>query len=104
MKRWIAAAAVAGSVLAMGTPAFAGEITGSGKGGPANDGQPGGITHANSICTFSGLSDGEDETTHTQNWGRLPKDVKVFLTSIGHNPGIACNAHLFPYPPGPPEP
>src|SRR4051812_31476460 len=101
MKRWIAAAAVAGSVLAMGTPAFAGEITGTGK--PTQ-----GPAHANSICVFSGLEDGSESGPSgpgtTQNWGQIPHSVRTAIKAEGGNPGISCNAHLFPYPPGPPEP
>ncbi len=28
---------------------------------------------------------------HAQSWGQIPKEVRVYLTSIGLNPGIACN-------------
>ena len=82
-------------VGASASAASAGEITGNGKptAGPA---------HANSICVFSGLEDGEEDPTGpsgpgtTQNWGQIPKDFRAFLTSIGENPGLACNGHLNP--------
>jgi len=28
---------------------------------------------------------------HAQSWGQIPKDFRDFLTSVGSNPGIACN-------------
>jgi hypothetical protein len=83
----------AGSVLA-------GEITGNGK---LKD------VHGRSACAFSGQEDlqwyFDDENTmprpadavvkgspsHSQSWGQIPKADRLFLTSIGHNPGIACN-------------
>ena len=72
--------------------AFAGEITGNGK----VTGAPG---HANSECSFSGLEDGSEGTpggpgNPPQNWGQIPKADRDFLTSIGVNPGVACNGHL----------
>ena len=76
--------------------AFAGEITGNGKSLKQDDG----TLHGRSICAFSGLNDAysgdpnvpdEDGFTRTQNWGQVSKDGKVFLTSIGSNPGVACN-------------
>ena len=78
--------------------ALAGEITGNGK---LLD------MHARSACAFSGQEDlqwyFDDENTmpkpeatkgvpgHAQSWGQIPKEGRDFLTSIGHNPGIACN-------------
>ena len=65
----------------------AGEITGNGK-----DLKP---LHANSECAFSGLDDADDDGfVHTQSWGRLGKDGRAFLTSLGVTPGVACNGHL----------
>jgi hypothetical protein len=82
----------AGSVLA-------GEITGNGKLKDVN---------GRSACAFSGQEDlqwYQDEETnlipvenpvkgvpgHAQSWGQLSQETRAFLTSIGHNPGIACN-------------
>jgi len=77
---------------------FAGEITGNG-----NLLQ----VHAQSACAYSGQEDlqffYDDEDTlpkpeatkgdpaHAQSWGQIPKEGRDFLTSIGLNPGIACN-------------
>ena len=82
----------AGSVLA-------GEITGNGK---LKD------VHGRSDCAFSGQEDlqfFQDEGTdqvpvenpikgvpnHSQSWGQIPKEGRDFLTTLGFNPGIACN-------------
>jgi hypothetical protein len=74
--------------------AFAGEVTGNGKVNAAP-------THANSICSFSGLEDGSEGTpggpgNPPQSWGQIPKEVRGFLTSIGEYPGMACNGDLNP--------
>jgi hypothetical protein len=74
--------------------AFAGEVTGNGK-------VPAAPTHANSICSFSGLEDGSEGTpggpgNPPQNWGHIPKEVRGFLTAEGEYPGRACNGHLSP--------
>ena len=78
---------------------LAGEVTGPpGKGrhtpiGAAPDNDP----HASSICSFSGLGDGEDEpgrtAAHVQNWGQIPKADRDFLSTIGFHPGDSCNGH-----------
>ena len=83
--------------------ALAGEVTGSGKGGPNGNGVPGATTprgdsiRANSICAFSGLADGgEGEPAgpgNTQNWGSIPKAVRDVLAAQGEHPGDACNGH-----------
>jgi hypothetical protein len=77
--------------------AQAGEDTGNGK--PTQ-----GPAHANSICTFSGLEDGEEGTPSgpgapPQNWGHVqqaerdagatPQDLKA----SGFQPGDSCNGH-----------
>ena len=71
--------------------AQAGEKTGTGEDtqGPA---------HANSICVFSGLEDGEEGTPSgpgapPQNWGQIPKEVRDFLATQGEHPGDSCNGH-----------
>jgi hypothetical protein len=103
MRKLIVAGALAVVTIGVGGTAFAGEGTGSGKGGPAGDGHPGGITRANSICTFSGLEDGEENPEGpsgpgtAQSWGQIPKEFRDFLTSVGSNPGISCNGHLNPW-------
>ena len=86
----------AGSVLA-------GEVKGPPSGdlpdtpiGAAPDTDP----HAASICSFSGLGDGEDEpgrrAEHVQNWGQIPKlgpGGRDELSTFGLHPGDSCNGH-----------
>lgn len=56
--------------------------------------------HAASICSFSGLGDGEDDpgrtAEHVQNWGQIPK-LGLFgrdhLRTLGAHPGDSCNGH-----------
>ena len=76
--------------------AFAGEITGNGKSLKNADE----TLNGHSACAFSGQNDtftgdpgvpDEDGFYRTQSWGQIPKEGKAFLTSIGENPGIACN-------------
>ena len=61
--------------------------------GAAPDDDP----HAASICSFSGLGDGEDDpgrtAAHVQNWGQIPKAGRDFLSTIGFHPGDSCNGH-----------
>lgn len=81
---------------AFATTGYAGELTGSGKSLKNEDG----TLNGRSACAFSGLNDtytgdptepDEDGFFRTQNWGQLAAAVKAFLTSIGSNPGNACN-------------
>ena len=62
--------------------------------------QPDGTLHGASACAFSGLNDtfsGDPEVPdadgffRTQNWGQVGQEGRAFLTSIGVNPGHACN-------------
>lgn len=73
-KALIGAFVCASAVVGAGGSAFAGEITGSGKGGPAGDGIPGGIGKARSACVFSGLEDGAMTPGVVQNWGHVEDD------------------------------
>ena len=91
-----AAAAVVLSLTAGAVSA--GEITGNGKLK---------TVHGRSECAYSGQEDlqfyvddgntikkGEPtkgDPGHAQSWGQIPKEVRAYLTSIGLNPGIACN-------------
>jgi hypothetical protein len=63
------------------------------------------VPHANSVCVFSGLNDHPTapfpEGGRTQSYGQL---VKQGLKAALPSPGEYCNAHLYPYPPGPPPP
>jgi hypothetical protein len=107
-RRILSALCAATLLLSVGaTAVFAGEITGNGKSlhiGPHQ-------LHGRSSCAFSGQEDlqwfnpdGSPKATftrgdpgHAQSWGQIPKTAPAgqvsrdFLTSIGSNPGIACN-------------
>jgi hypothetical protein len=107
IRRIIGAVLSAALIASLGASAvFAGEITGNGK----SLHLPGGGLHGRSDCAFSGQEDlqFEDELgnplpadqitkgvpAHAQSWGQIPKGGEFgrdFLTSIGSNPGIACN-------------
>src|SRR5436309_958949 len=41
------------------------------------------------FCLATGPTRGDPG--HAQNWGQIPQDVRDYLTSIGLNPGLACN-------------
>jgi hypothetical protein len=95
----ISAAALVLSLTA--SAALAGEITGNGKILKQADG----TLHGRSECAFSGQEDLQylDDAGnplavphkgvpgHAQSWGQIPKEFRDFLTSIGSNPGLACN-------------
>ena len=88
--RKITAFLVAG-VLAVGTnTALGGEVDGKGNV------VPGGVK-GKSECSYSGQQDdaaadaGFFKGDRVQNWGQIPKAFRIFLTSIGVNPGNACN-------------
>jgi hypothetical protein len=107
VRRIIGAAAGAALILALtASAAFAGEVTGNGKSLHVDGGGKWGTgLHARSFCAFSGQEDLQffDENDnplpvfhkgvpgHAQSWGQIPKAGRDFLTSIGSNPGIACN-------------
>ena len=79
MKKWIAGAVLATSIVSAGGTAFAGEVNGNGDPTPINGFQAG------SICAFSGLNDdpsgGGDpfEDGRVQNWGHVLADAKEFI-------------------------
>jgi hypothetical protein len=100
--RFFAVAACAAVVMLGGaSAAFAGEITGSGKGGPNGDGTPGGTLNASSACAFSGLEDGAATPGTVQNYGHRANDP-FFGTVVSQNG--ASSLTLFIHPPGaPPE-
>lgn len=88
--------AITAAAIAAG-PASAGEITGSGKWIAGSETAP---LAGKSECAYSGLNDNsvlgnplpdEDGFTRTQSWGQLDQSTRAFLTSIGVNPGNACN-------------
>ena len=99
ITRIAVATGAAALALSMATSAvFAGEITGNGRLKDVN---------GHSFCAFSGQEDlqwftDDSDTTrldnpvkgvpkHAQNWGQFSQEDRAFLTSIGLNPGIACN-------------
>ena len=98
LKSLFVAAACAVFIAAVGAgSAFAGEITGNGKWIAGSDEAP---LHGKSECAYSGQNDNfvlgrpvpdADGFTRTQNWGQAGQEGRAFLTSIGLNPGIACN-------------
>ena len=79
MKKWIAGAVLATSIISAGGTAFAGEVNGNGDPTPINGFQAG------SICAFSGQNDdstgGGDpfEDGRVQNWGHVLADAKEFI-------------------------
>jgi len=108
MARRFTSAVLAAALLAtVGvSAAFAGEYTGNGRSLHVDGGGKWGTgLHARSLCAFSGQEDLQfiDEEGnplpeiqrgvpgHAQSWGQIPKEGRDFLTSIGSNPGIACN-------------
>ena len=99
IARLVIAAGATMALLSIGSgAAFAGEVTGNGTLKEV---------HGRSSCAFSGQEDlqwftndvdripREDPTRgdpgHAQSWGQIDKATRAFLTSIGMNPGIACN-------------
>ena len=105
LRRILVFVATTAMVLAMSALAApAGEINGQGNRpmvvGVTPDGHT--ILHGKSACAFSGLNDeyiaeqpedgvASDGFGKTQNWGQVGKEGRAFLTSVGSNPGIACN-------------
>ena len=104
IRRITGAVAGAALIATLGaSAAFAGEITGNGTSLQIAPHQ----LHGNSECAFSGQEDLQflddqgnplpadqivkGSPAHAQSWGQIPKDVRVFLTSVGSNPGVACN-------------
>ena len=76
--------------------ALAGEITGNGK---WIAGSPDAPLNGKSACAYSGqedlqYTDPPQSDAHAQSWGQIPKLVRDFFTTIGFNPGVACNPTL----------
>ena len=105
IKTILVTTATTGAAMILSTgPAMAGEINGSG--GPTQ-----GPAHANSICVFSGLEDGDDNDdgipelpngpgVAPQNWGHVQKFLKgelgltnAQIKASGEQPGDSCNGH-----------
>ena len=91
--------AAAGAALILSTgPAMAGEINGNGK--PTQGVSRG--AHANSICAFSGLEDGDGAGfpgpggAPPQNWGHSKEAfgaTPAERKASGFQPGDSCNGH-----------
>jgi hypothetical protein len=83
LRKLVGGAVCAVAVLAMGGSAFAGEITGSGKGGPNGDGRPAATQgHAQSACAFSGLDDARGYNGDVQNFGHIDDPAFISVTSV----------------------
>ena len=103
-KRTVLAAGFGAAALIMtGTgPAFGGEINGNGQ-PPGGEGL--GTLHANSICAFSGLEDGDGAGfpgpggAPPQNWGHVRQGLRAEgatpaqIKASGIQPGDSCNGH-----------
>ena len=87
-------------VVAGSGPSLAGEINGTGN---PPGGQGLGTLHAQSICAFSGLEDGDGAGfpgpggAPPQNWGHVKQALRaagVPATDIAATrPGVTCNGH-----------
>jgi hypothetical protein len=111
MRLRTAAATVFATAILLGgaaSTASAGEI--NGKGLPVG-GEGLGTDHANSICSFSGLEDGDGAGfpgpggAPPQNWGHVQQAERAAgatpadLKASGSQPGDSCNGHSgFPVP------
>ena len=99
LRRLVVSLSLAAAITAIGAGTlFAGEITGNGTLKAVN---------GHSACAYSGQQDLQWYTTdadtqlrtdptrgdpsHAQSWGQLDHATRDYLTSIGLNPGIACN-------------
>ena len=107
MVKKIAAASFCAAVFvgAMTGTAFAGEVTGSGKGGPNNDGHPAATLkgHA-SECAFSGLNDDRaTQDAQVQNFGHRHEDP-FFLEFIDESHGASEVTVVIDLPPPPDGP
>ena len=102
MRKMLLAAVLCAAVAGVSVgAASAGEVTGNGKPLWTNTDQWDAFheLHGKSACAFSGQEDDQfpdspdynPNAGHAQSWGQIPKDFRDILTSIGENPGIACN-------------
>jgi hypothetical protein len=101
VKRRRAFLVVAVCVAAMGvgpSAAHAGEVIGP-PGSVANPGTPKDVSHANSICVFSGLNDFVDGPTDfiVQSYGQDVREGRADPQAF--NPGDACRGGSNPYNP-----
>jgi hypothetical protein len=107
LKRYVLMLAVMALLMvALAVPAFAAAPVKTVPGLPEQ-----GTDHANSICAFSGLNDvplDPEEGGLVQSYGQIVGSLAKIGVHVNAGPGPAapgtqCNAHLYPYPPGPPE-
>ena len=93
--------AAAGAIILLGmSSASAGEINGTGN---PPDGQGLGSAHAQSICAFSGLEDGDGAGfpgpggAPPQNWGHVKQALRAegvpAAAIAATRPGVTCNGH-----------
>jgi hypothetical protein len=83
LKKLVGGALCAVAVVGLGSSAFAGEITGSGKGGPNGDGKPAATDgHAHSACAFSGLDDAQAYNGDVQNFGHIDDPAFISVVSV----------------------
>lgn len=99
MRLSIVSACVAAFMALGASAAFAGEITGSGKGGPNGDGTPGGTLNARSACAFSGLDDGAATPGTVQNYGHRADDP--FFGPVVSQKGASTLTVYLNFPGGP---
>lgn len=99
-------ALVVALVMAMAGTALAGEVTGSGKGGPNHDAIPGAVGNGRSACLYSGLEDGGDypgqpegPCAPPQNWGHSHGVEGLVLFSRGAS-YVELNGEFFGAPAG----
>jgi len=108
-RRLLALPLAAVATIAVAVPASAGESNGNGQ-PPGGEGL--GAAHANSICAFSGLEDGDGGPfpgpggAPPQNWGHSKSffgSTPAERKASGFQPGDSCNGHsgfLVNPPPG----
>jgi hypothetical protein len=105
-KTAIAAGVIVGifTSVALGGPAFAGEVDGNGNTLPLS---------GNSFCKYSGQNDDPDDPVEggrVQSWGQLVRidgyatAVEIAASFDEGPPGESCNGHLNPAPKGPLHP
>jgi hypothetical protein len=101
-KKNLLAVAVCTAALtgASASAAFAGEVT-----GPPGSGKPKDMSHANSICVFSGLND-KPGSTDPEDPGGIVQSYGFSVVSQGFkegfgipSPGDACRGGSNPYRP-----
>ena len=86
------------ATVGLGASAFAGEVTGP-PGSVEEPGTPKDMSHANSICAFSGLNDFVEGPVdfHVQSYGI---DVAMYgADPSAFNPGDACRGGSNPHNP-----